>query len=128
MVDLILIVVIIVALVAWAAIIRKAGYSPAWILVAFVPVVNFLLLLAFAFGDWPILRELRFQTITEKTVNPKDGEKFLRDALKFELRGDSAEALLRYAKIQRFFAGNPVAEDARVSIEALRNKISQPAA
>ena len=125
MIDLIIIVACIIAMVAWGVIIRKAGYSRLWLFVALIPVVNYFMLILFACSDWPILRELRFQTLSKGTANPKDGEKFLNDALKFELRGDTQEALLRYEKIQNMFVGTPIAEDARISIETLKEKISQ---
>jgi hypothetical protein len=34
-------------------IVRKAGYSPAWALLALVPFVNLLALWVFAFARWP---------------------------------------------------------------------------
>jgi len=55
---------IIILLVFWfglfgipaAMVIRKAGYSPAWILVMFVPIVGLVMLWVFAFSRWPIER------------------------------------------------------------------------
>jgi len=35
-------------------ILKKAGYSPLWVLVAFVPLVNLIFLWFFAFSRWPI--------------------------------------------------------------------------
>jgi len=35
-------------------IIHKAGYSRAWVLIGFVPVVNLIFLWIFAFSRWPI--------------------------------------------------------------------------
>jgi hypothetical protein len=46
------------ATVCGAIILRKAGYSGWLILLAFVPVVNFVAYLMFVFGEWPIQREL----------------------------------------------------------------------
>lgn len=46
-------------LVPYVLIIRKAGWSGWWILVAFVPVVNLVMFLVFAFVEWPVQRELR---------------------------------------------------------------------
>lgn len=34
-------------------IVSKAGYHPAWCLLAFVPLVNFVMLWVFAFSRWP---------------------------------------------------------------------------
>ena len=45
--------------IAYIQIIRRAGYSGWWVLVWFVPVLNFVMLLIFAFKEWPIQRELR---------------------------------------------------------------------
>lgn len=114
------------AFVAWAAIVRKAGYSRWWLLIAFIPFVNYCMLMIFAFGDWPALRELRFQGIPNLPPNSKDGPGFLKDALKFELSGNTEEALSRYERIQEAFQGQPPGEDARISAEQLRSKIGQP--
>jgi hypothetical protein len=35
-------------------IIRKAGFSALWIIVAFIPVVNFIFLWVFALTRWPV--------------------------------------------------------------------------
>jgi uncharacterized membrane protein YhaH (DUF805 family) len=37
-------------------ILQKAGYSGWWCLIAFVPLVNIIMLYVFAFADWPALR------------------------------------------------------------------------
>lgn len=37
-------------------IVAKAGYSGAWSLLAFVPIVNFIMLWVFAFANWPRIR------------------------------------------------------------------------
>jgi energy-coupling factor transporter transmembrane protein EcfT len=65
--DASLIVALVLAYVAlfvlilsgWVKILSKAGYSGWWVLIGFVPVVNFIMLLIFAFSDWPVLREVR---------------------------------------------------------------------
>ena len=48
-------------LVVWAfcRIFKKAGYSWAWGLLQLVPIGNIVAILMLAFGDWPILKELR---------------------------------------------------------------------
>lgn len=38
-------------------IIKKAGYSPAWSLFGFIPLLNVLLLWVFAFSNWPSLKQ-----------------------------------------------------------------------
>ena len=53
---------IIILLVIWfgvfgipaSQVIRKAGYSPVWILIMFVPIVGVVFLWIFAFSRWPI--------------------------------------------------------------------------
>ena len=44
---------------AGASIVRKAGYSPWWVITGFLPVVNVVMVITFAFADWPILQENR---------------------------------------------------------------------
>jgi len=50
-------VVAVVFLVAYIRIIQKAGYSGWWILVGFVPILNVVMFLVFAFSTWPVVRE-----------------------------------------------------------------------
>lgn len=47
------------ALVAFGAILRKAGYPGWWALVGLVPVLNIVLFFVFAFTEWPVLRQRR---------------------------------------------------------------------
>jgi len=47
---------LILFLIANVKIITKAGYSGWWILIMFVPLVNLIMYLVFAFSEWPILR------------------------------------------------------------------------
>jgi uncharacterized membrane protein YhaH (DUF805 family) len=48
----------VVFFVAYIKIISRAGYSGWWVLVMFVPVLNVVMLLIFAYKQWPIQREL----------------------------------------------------------------------
>jgi len=47
-----------VGIIAWWKIFSKAGYSGAMGLLMLVPIVNFIMILVLAFGQWPIHREL----------------------------------------------------------------------
>ncbi len=49
-------IALLVVIVPYVKIIRKAGYSGWWFLTAFVPLLNLVMLWAFAFADWPNLR------------------------------------------------------------------------
>jgi hypothetical protein len=48
-----------VFLIAYIKIISRAGYSGWWVLIIFVPIVNIVMLLIFAYKEWPIQREVR---------------------------------------------------------------------
>lgn len=50
---------IVISIVAAVKVVSKAGYSGWWVLVSVIPVVNFVMILVFAFSDWPVLREVR---------------------------------------------------------------------
>ena len=52
-------VMAVMMLVATAKILHKAGYSAGWVLVTFVPFVNVIMYIVFAFADWPALRAAR---------------------------------------------------------------------
>jgi len=49
-----LIVAVIAVIPIWK-IVAKAGYSGAWSLLMFVPLVNLIMLWVFAFSTWPVL-------------------------------------------------------------------------
>ena len=57
--GLIAVAIAIVNLIALAEIIRKAGYSRWWLLIAFVPIANIVALWQFAFKEWPLERLAR---------------------------------------------------------------------
>ncbi len=47
-----------VFIIAYIKVIMKAGYSGWWIFILLVPIVNVVMLLVFAYKEWPIQREL----------------------------------------------------------------------
>jgi hypothetical protein len=49
----------VLAVAAAVSIVRKAGYSGWWVAAGLIPLVNVVMLFAFAFADWPVLRDLR---------------------------------------------------------------------
>ena len=49
---------LILTVVIWWKIFSKAGYSGAMSLLMLLPIVNFIMCLVLAFGQWPIHREL----------------------------------------------------------------------
>ncbi len=53
---LIVILILVLYFVPVVKILRKAGYSGWWCLIAFVPIVNIIMFYVFAFADWPALR------------------------------------------------------------------------
>ena len=55
----ILFIVGVLTAIPWVNIYMKAGFSPLKGYVMFIPVVNIFLFFKFAFGEWPIERELR---------------------------------------------------------------------
>lgn len=56
---LVYVVIMVAALAAYVTIIRKAGWSGWWILIAFVPFVNVVMFFVFAFAEWPVHRDLK---------------------------------------------------------------------
>ena len=56
---LIICVIAFVAVIPWWNILRKSGNPPALSLLMMVPLLNVVLLLWFAFAEWPIEREVR---------------------------------------------------------------------
>ncbi|OJY23563.1 hypothetical protein [Pandoraea sp. 64-18] len=52
---LILFIMVVFLLYPYARIIRRAGFSPWWVLLAFVPMLNLIMIWVFAFVQWPSL-------------------------------------------------------------------------
>ncbi len=48
----------VVALLPWFFIYKKAGYNPAMGCLMFIPIANIIMLFVLAFSQWPIEREL----------------------------------------------------------------------
>ena len=66
-----LLVLLPLALLVWAKIFSKAGYSPWLSLTFFIPIVNVIVLCWFAFSSWPVLSELaRLRAQTGASSNP----------------------------------------------------------
>lgn len=38
---------------AWTVILKKAGYSPIWVIVGLIPIIGIVLIWVFAFKKWP---------------------------------------------------------------------------
>jgi hypothetical protein len=60
---------------AYARIIQKAGYSGWHVLWVFVPIVNIIMILVFAFAEWPVTRRIKelearvFGDLPDPTLN-----------------------------------------------------------
>ncbi len=50
--------ILVFTIIIYWRIVSKAGYNGAWCLVAFVPILNIIMLCVFAFSEWPIRQEL----------------------------------------------------------------------
>jgi hypothetical protein len=50
----------VITAIVYCMIFSKAGYCWALGLLMFLPIINIVMLLILAFGDWPVRRELRF--------------------------------------------------------------------
>jgi hypothetical protein len=46
-------------LFAWSRIVKKAGYSPWYVLLALIPCVGIVMFFVFAFADWPVVQQAR---------------------------------------------------------------------
>lgn len=55
---IVLLLIVIVFVVAWAKIFSKSGHSPAFCLLMCIPIVNLITFLWFAFSTWPIEKRL----------------------------------------------------------------------
>ena len=56
---LVALVFIVIYAIPLVKILNKAGYSGWWLLLTFLPIINFIMLYVFAFADWPSLRRVR---------------------------------------------------------------------
>jgi len=53
------VVILIVTMLPWFLIYKKAGYHPAMGCLMFIPLVNLVMMFVLAFAEWPVERELR---------------------------------------------------------------------
>lgn len=53
--ELVIVLLVVALLWPYAKIISKAGYSRWWMLLIFVPVINYFMLWVFAYAKWPAL-------------------------------------------------------------------------
>jgi hypothetical protein len=51
--------VLVLAIICWWKIFEKAGYGGAMGLLMAVPIVNLVMFLVLAFGEWPVVQEMR---------------------------------------------------------------------
>ena len=65
---LILLFFLLVYVIPVAMIVKKAGYSAWWCLVAFVPLLNIIMLWVFAFASWPNVREPQSQDVGRRAI------------------------------------------------------------
>lgn len=65
-----LIIIAVVAIVIYWRIFAKAGWSGALAILMLVPLVNLILLIVFAFTEWPIERQLRALQGGGRTLTP----------------------------------------------------------
>jgi hypothetical protein len=75
---ILLLVAFYVALIAFSIyiyvrIIHKAGYSGWWVLTMFVPVVNLVVIVMFAFAEWPVERRVREAETRLRALSPGGG-------------------------------------------------------
>ena len=54
-----ILVFVVLGIVIWWKIFSKAGYNGAMGLLMLIPIVNLIMLLVLAFGEWPIYKELK---------------------------------------------------------------------
>src|ERR1039457_7266988 len=61
-------VFLVVAIVAAVKVLPKAGYSAWFALLLLIPLVGFVMILVFAFADWPVDKELRHYRLVLELV------------------------------------------------------------
>lgn len=54
--ELLILLLLLLLFWPWAIILKKAGYSRLWVLLAVVPLVNYIALWVFAYSNWPALK------------------------------------------------------------------------
>lgn len=58
------IILLLITLIPWWMIFRKAGYSEALGCLMVIPILNLIMLFYLAFAEWPIERELKYMRDT----------------------------------------------------------------
>jgi len=113
------VVAIIIGLVLFlgpiALIVQKAGYSPLWVLLAFVPIVNFLAIIYFAVTEWPIEKEL--QQLTGRSKSPADA--------KTESSWELKRLAQRVAMVERLASSKGPDETAKQMLDTIGQSASE---
>lgn len=95
----ILIVLAVLPVFIFAAIFRKAGYSPWLGLLMIVPVINLAWLIAFAFSEWRIQREVALRRGLDGDATANDMEMLIIDADRLERSGDLESAASAFERM-----------------------------
>ena len=56
---LVYVAIAVLSIIAAVKVLTKAGYSGWWVLAMLVPIANVVVLLVFAFSEWPVVREVK---------------------------------------------------------------------
>ena len=119
------ILVVVLVVLAFAAIFRKAGYSPWLALLMLVPVINLIWLLIFAFqSEWPIHRKRATARVIDEAVASPDEELALNEAVRLEQRGEWDQAVTIYERLAQLYPDHSIGQYSAESIERLRQRQS----
>jgi hypothetical protein len=101
-----LLMVVLVATIV-VRILQKAGFSPWCGLLLLIPLIGFIGLVAFAFIEWPVQRELAWLRLKTGTFSPDLIPSVERYALKLEKQGEWKQA----AEVYELLAHIPSVDD-----------------
>ena len=108
---------------AFVVIIRKAGYSGWWMLIAIVPPVNIVMLLVFAFRQWPIQRELARLRVIAGSAIQADFDSLVTEAVSADQTGEWIHAVHLFELVASKSPGDETRAYATDSIERIKEKI-----
>jgi len=122
----------VIAAFVWALvrIIQKAGYTGWLAVLCLIPLVNVVTFFWFAAAEWPVEAELHRLRAAAPNPGPSaapsedEAWSLYHEAIGLEVAGRAAEALATFQKIIDTCPNTAAAQDARKSIDALRDKLS----
>ena len=111
---------IVVSLLVWFSVFRKAGFSRYWGLLGLIPGLPIVIPIVLALVEWPSERELARLRVISGTGTQKDAYALLERCPKLRSKGRGQDALAYCAEVANRFKGTDAGKDAEIMIDEIK--------